>query len=313
VNPPESELRHTTVLVTGPTRGLGRETALRLARHPDRPGLLLLGRPGPALDSAAADCRRAGADVVHAVAMDQADLASVRAAATRVEEILSSQKLELCSIVANAGIQTVDLHHRTRDGFELTFGVNVLGTHLLLQELSPLLAQGGRVVLVGSGTAEDRRKDGLVPVPVWEDPVLLAQPDRTHDDPDDLTAGRRAYSTSKLGTLYLAHAHQRHTRRDHQVDVFDPGMMPGTGLARDASLVQRVGWNLLRAVARWAPGMSTPRRSAVTLAAMAMGELGSSGGRYVHIDLDVDPSPTAFDEEREERLWDAAEQLTSRA
>ncbi|HEY5185542.1 MAG TPA: hypothetical protein VIM19_11710 [Actinomycetes bacterium] len=44
---------------------------------------------------------------------------------------------------------------------------------------------------------------------------------------------------------------------------------------------------------------------------MAMGELGPSGGRYVHIDHDIDPSPTAFDEAREERLWSVAKTLTA--
>jgi NAD(P)-dependent dehydrogenase (short-subunit alcohol dehydrogenase family) len=240
--------------------------------------------------------------------MDQADLASIRAASTHVHETLATDSLDLTAIVANAGIQTVDLHQRTRDGFELTFGVNVLGTYLLLRELAQVLVPAGRMVLVGSGTAEDRRKDGLVPVPRWEDPMDLAQPERG-EDADTLTAGRRAYSTSKLGTLYLAHAFARHTKAGQTVDVFDPGMMPGTGLARNASLVQRIGWNLMRPMARWASGMSTPDRSGLTLARMAMGELGPTGGRYVNIDHDVEPSPTAFDEAREESLWSAANDL----
>jgi NAD(P)-dependent dehydrogenase (short-subunit alcohol dehydrogenase family) len=246
---------------------------------------------------------------VEAVPLDQADLASIRAAAALVRATLATSSLGLSALVANAGIQTVDLHQRTRDGFELTFGVNVLGAHLLLRELAPVLVPAGRMVLVGSGTAEDRRKDGLVPVPRWEDPMVLAQPDRG-EDADTLAAGRRAYSTSKLGTLYLAHAHARHAEQGHTVDVFDPGMMPGTGLARDASLVQRIGWQAMRPMARWASGMSTPDRSGLSLARMAMGEFGASGGRYVHVDHDVDPSPTAFDEEREERLWSVANTLT---
>jgi len=57
--------------------------------------------------------------------------------------------------------------------------------------------------------------------------------------------------------------------------------------------------------------LSSPDRSGLTLARMAMGELGPSGGRYVHIDHDIDPSPTAFDEAREERLWSVAKTLTA--
>lgn len=298
------------VLVTGPTRGLGLATAEHLARHPARPALLLLGREGASLEDAAEACRAAGATDVHIVTMDQADLASIRAAASTVRELVRAESYDVVAIVANIGLQVTDLHQRTHDGFELTFGVNVLGTHLVLRELAGTITTGGRMVLVGSGTAEDRRRDGLVPVPVWEDPLVLAQPHRG-PDADSIRAGRQAYSTSKLGTLYLAHAHARRATANQTVDVFDPGLMPGTGLARDASLGQRIAWHLMRPLARLAPGMSTPQRSGRTLARMAMGDLGASGGRYLHIDHDVDPSPTAFDTQREERLWVVAEELTS--
>ena len=48
-----------TVLITGPTRGLGRATALALASRPDgeRPDLLLVGRPGGDLDGVAGRLR----------------------------------------------------------------------------------------------------------------------------------------------------------------------------------------------------------------------------------------------------------------
>jgi hypothetical protein len=50
----------------------------------------------------------------------------------------------------------------------------------------------------------------------------------------------------------------------------------------------------------------------VGLARMARGDLGPSGGRYVHIDHDVEPSPRAFDADREERLWSVVYRLVGR-
>src|ERR1035437_6549663 len=260
---PQNLAHNSAIVLTGPTRGLGPATAVHLARHPSVPTLLLLGRPGPALDKAVDQVRSAGGSPVVPIYLEQSDLASIRQAGEDVVRTLRQESVPLRATVANAGIQTTDLNHVTQDGFELTFGVNVLGTYLLLLELGPHLAAGVRVVLVGSGTADDRRKDGLVPVPRWQDPEVLARPSHSQDA-DTLAAGRRAYSTSKLGTLYLAHGLARRAAGSYTVDVFDPGMMPGTGLARDASLPQRIGWNLMSPMARGVSGMSTPQCSGLT-------------------------------------------------
>jgi len=45
--------------------------------------------------------------------------------------------------------------------------------------------------------------------------------------------------------------------------AFDPGLMPGTGLARERSVVERWAWsNVLSLLTRGIPGVSTTRRSA---------------------------------------------------
>ena len=302
-------VKQDAVVITGPTRGLGRATALHIARVSPGTALLLLGRAGPALDEALAGVRSAGATDAVAVVLDQASQAAIRVAADQTRQILRDRQLALRALVANVGIQTSGTTATTRDGFEKTFGVNVLGTHLLVRLLEPALTAGARVVLVGSGTAEDRRRDGLVPIPRWEDPMTLAFPRSTGEAP--AAAGRRAYSTSKLATLYLAHAMARRSAGRFTVDVYDPGMLPGTGLAREASLPQRIAWRAMAPVVRWIPGSSTPARSGGVLADLALGRRGLNGDRYLSIDRDVDPTPTAFDEHREERLWEVAEQLTT--
>jgi len=301
-------VKQEAVVITGPTRGLGLATAVHLAQLSPDSALLMLGREGSALDEAVAQVRSAGATDVVAVPLDQASQTSIRLASKQIQQIARDRQLALTALVANVGIQTSGTTATTRDGFEQTFGVNVLGTYLLVRLLEPALATGARVVLVGSGTAEDRRRDGLVPIPRWEDPMILAYPRDTDEAP--ASAGRRAYSTSKLATLYLAHAMSRRSAGRFTVDVYDPGMLPGTGLAREASLPQRIAWRAMAPFARWMPGSSTPARSGRVLAELALSRRGPNGDRYLSIDRDIPPTPTAFDEHREERLWEVAEQLT---
>ena len=79
-------------------------------------------------------------------ALDQADLASVRRAAE-----LAAQEPRIDALLNNAGVMFPPLT-RTKDGFELQFGVNHLGTFALTGLLLPKLAEtpGSRVVVTAS-------------------------------------------------------------------------------------------------------------------------------------------------------------------
>jgi hypothetical protein len=70
-----------TVLITGPTSGLGRDLTSELARRAalDRPDVLLVGRPGDRLNDITETARAAGA-TVEAVPCDLSRLADIRAA-----------------------------------------------------------------------------------------------------------------------------------------------------------------------------------------------------------------------------------------
>src|ERR1035437_7409281 len=103
-------LAHNFVL-TGPTRGLGLATLVHLARHPSVPTLLLLGRPGPALDKAVDQVRPAGGSPVVPIYLEPSDLASTRQAGEDVVRTLRQESVPLRAIVANEGVQTTDLNH----------------------------------------------------------------------------------------------------------------------------------------------------------------------------------------------------------
>lgn len=300
----------TSILLTGPTRGLGQALLDPLGRR--RPeSLILLGREPAALDRAAESARRAGANNVAAVQVDLADLTSVARAGLAVKKLVDGGHPPLTSVILNAGLQTADRLQRSAQGFELTFAVNVLAQHLLLDRLLPATAQGAHAVLVGSGTHNDEvRTFGLSQPPRWDDPQDLARPDG--GGPSDPQAGARAYATSKLAVVYLAHEWQRRHPGRVRVNVYDPGLMPGTGLARDHAGWEQWLWNHVMPVLAVLPGATTPRRSADHLAAFALGErdAGLAGG-YVAQGKVTRSSPSSYDPSREQRLWEVCEELVS--
>ena len=134
-----------TVLVTGANTGIGFEAAKALAGRGAR---VLLGcrdarRGKDAMAQIAAAIPGAKLDLI---LLDQADLASVRAAAERVAD---EPRLDV--LLNNAGVMIPPLT-RTAQGFELQFGVNHLGTFALTSLLLPKLAEtaGSRVVVTSS-------------------------------------------------------------------------------------------------------------------------------------------------------------------
>lgn len=297
-----------TVLITGPTGGLGQAATLAMASRPadERPDLVLVGRPGEALDEVADAARAAGA-TVYAVGCDLARLADVRGAAQQVRDLLATGAVRpLRALVANAGVSVIDTRRASADGYELTFAVNHLAHAQLIGDLSGSFTAPARVVLLGSNTYYQNvfRKILGVPPAHWRDPVELAQPGAG-------TQGGVAYSDSKPAILYYAHELQRHAPAGVQVSVFEPGFMPGTGITREMPAgVQRI----MRAVQR-IPGVSTPVKSGPMLASIVLDDRWAHlrDGAFVVKDRERELEPVAVDRAREARLWEATAELLGAA
>ncbi|SFJ82367.1 Short-chain dehydrogenase [Amycolatopsis sacchari] len=292
-----------TVLITGPTRNLGRHAALAMAER--KPDLLLVGRPGRDLTAVAEEARARGAGV-REIGCDLSSLADVRAAAATVRDLLASGAVRpLRALVANAGMSTGDTRHASADGYELTFAVNYLAHAQLIGDLLGSFTAPARIVLLGSNTyhANFWRKLMKVPEAQWADPVELARPATG-------TPGV-AYSNAKLAVLYYAHELQRRVGDGINVAVFEPGFMPGTALGRNAPpALQAMG----RAMGRM-PGVSTPQRSGPLLAAVALDEKWAHlrDGAFVVKTKVTDVHPMAQDRDRERRLWEATAELLARS
>src|SRR5438067_5402502 len=172
-----------TVLVTGGTGGIGKATAVGLARLGARVGIT--GRDITRAEAAAADIRGASNNAaVDAFAADLSSQADVRRLAREVLDLYP----RLDVLVNNVGGFWAH-RHGTADGLQHTFALNHLApfllTNLLLDRLKA--SAPARVVTVSSGAQAMGRIEF-----------------------DDLQgarhySGQRAYNQSKLGNVMFTH------------------------------------------------------------------------------------------------------------
>ena len=135
-----------TVVITGANAGIGKETAVDLARRNAR--VIMACRSVEKGEKAAVEVRkRSGSDNVVFMQLDLASLTSVRQFAARVLE----EEPRLDILINNAGVMACP-YTKTEDGFEMQFGVNHLAhfllTNLLLDRLTE--APSARIVNLSS-------------------------------------------------------------------------------------------------------------------------------------------------------------------
>ena len=131
-------------VVTGTTHGIGRVTALELARAGYTVVMLCrnLDAAFAVRDLIAEELPRAD---LRALQCDLASLQSVR----RCAEAVRSEFPRIDVLIANAGMVST-WHRMSEDGFELTFAVNHLGHFLLVRLLLDQLAPHARIISVAS-------------------------------------------------------------------------------------------------------------------------------------------------------------------
>ncbi|XP_066504473.1 retinol dehydrogenase 13 isoform X4 [Hoplias malabaricus] len=139
-----------TVLITGANTGIGKETALDMAKRGAR--VILACRDLDKAHAAAEEIRKkSGNGNVTVKKLDLASLRSVRNFAREIQE--KEDRLDI--LINNAGIMMCP-KWKTEDGFEMQFGVNHLGhfllTNLLLDQLKR--STPSRIVNVSSRAHE---------------------------------------------------------------------------------------------------------------------------------------------------------------
>lgn len=295
-----------TILITGGTAGLGYEAALAVAKQQPSSRIILCSRTNPS--NADTQIRKlTGHTNVVFQPLDLGSLEAIRAFATAYAQ---QKNPPISTLLLNAGLQFPGDIVYSKDGYEMTFGVNHLGHALLYHLLYTHLAPAARVVVTASGTHDPMQKTGI-PDAHYTSAEELARPTG-----DMLKAGRGHYSNSKLCNVMWTYALHRRLSdskmsdsKNITVSAFDPGFVPATGLARDANFLVRFIVTqilprvlpLLRLLA--GPNVHTPQESGGALAQVALGKAGDVNGKYTEGTKPIDSSKESYEVEKQEDLW----------
>lgn len=300
-----------TIVMTGATRGIGRIAAQHILGDAPDVNLVIVSRSVMST-ALAADFEHEGGTVT-AVSADLGSIASVRAAAAEISSRLDSGELPpLRGFVGNAGIQHTDNLTETTDGVEATFAVNVVANHVLVRSLADRFQRGSRITITVSDThfGDFAHNMGMVPAPVWNSPEALATVG-TFKRPATTAAGRAAYSTSKLAAIYWVHEAARQMADRVDVVSFNPGFVPGTGLARHADPASRFMMRWVMPVLTLTSKATSPSAAGRDLAGVVLGATPAPSGAYVDRTTVVPSSDESYDPVREAELWDVLQGITA--
>ena len=309
-----SSPRSRTVLVTGGNSGIGLECARRLAREGFR--VVIASRNRTLSDRVVAEIVAAtGNDAVEERALDLGSQQSVR----QFAKDWLGRREPLHALVCNAGVQFNRGPIASPEGYELTFAVNHLGHFLLVNLLleSLLDSAPARIAVVSSGVHDPARFTGMPKVAI-EDMESLS----TNGGPAGPFDGRLAYVNSKLCNLWFTYELIRRVEsaglargeRPLSINAFEPGLVPGSGLARDYPPVGKFLWDRVFPVLRVLPRVNSAKTSGNALAELVLDpDLEAVSGRYFpsHTRFRAAPSSKAsYDEARAAQLWEASAALT---
>ncbi|CAM3531835.1 SDR family NAD(P)-dependent oxidoreductase [Paracoccus nototheniae] len=139
-------------LVTGANRGLGRNTALSIARRGGDVVVAYRGNAGQA-DEVVRDIKALGRKAV-ALQLDLSDLPDLPAFAATLKDSLRGVwgRDSFDHLINNAGHgEFTPFAQTTEAQFDGLFNVHVKGVYFLTQALLPLIADGGRIVNFSTG------------------------------------------------------------------------------------------------------------------------------------------------------------------
>ncbi|CAL8072187.1 unnamed protein product [Orchesella dallaii] len=177
----EEDISGKIVIITGSNSGVGKETALQLAK---RGAVVIMGvRDLQRGNLAVEDIkRRFPSSTIDLMRVDLGDLSSIKSFVREFE----SKYSHLDILVNNAGVMVVTKRSLTKDGFEENMSVNHLGTFLLTKLLLDSLRKGApnRVVTLASTNLSIASID-------LED-LMMEKRFKTGDN------GREQYNSSKL-------------------------------------------------------------------------------------------------------------------
>ena len=271
-----SSMKGKRVVITGPTKGIGRVTALALAKMGAE--MILVARDEKRAKELASEL--GGADVFIG------DLSSI-AEVKRVGDEIAKKYDRIDVLINNAGAINLE-REKTVDGLEKTFAANHLAYFILTDKLLPALknAPNARIVSVAS----EAHRQGKI-------------------DFDDLQfekkwSGMDAYFSSKLANiLFTAELARRLEGTKVTANSLHPGAV-ASGFMKNNSGIIALGWKVI------SPFLMSEEKGAKTTIFLASDpSVEGVSGKYFEKCKERKPSRRARDMAAATRLWQVSEDL----
>jgi NAD(P)-dependent dehydrogenase (short-subunit alcohol dehydrogenase family) len=276
-------VRDKTCLITGANTGIGKQTALALARRGAR--VVMVCRDRDRGERARQEIDVAGPADTDLLIADLSRMADVRQLVEQVKQRCDSLPL----VISNAGVVMPE-RRVTADGYEATFAINHLAPFALITGLLDhvVASAPARIVVVASQ--------------VEASGVITFDDLQSEQDYQPLVAYRQSKLANVLFTYELA---RRVADHDVTVNCLHPGVIATNllsdynGRPRALGMLQRLNH----------PGPKVGAETSIHLATDPA--LSSTSGRYFRPEGQAQSSKQSYDEDLAERLWRRSEELTT--
>ncbi|WP_426671775.1 SDR family oxidoreductase [Mucilaginibacter sp. McL0603] len=272
-----------TTAITGATSGIGKITAMELARK-GHAIYMLVRNTNKGEQVKQEIISQTGNKDIYVIECDVADLQSV----ARAVDELKGKLFGINILINNAGSAFVK-KELSKDGFEMTFALNHLGHFLLTESLMPLLKKGqARIINVSSEGHRSAK-------PNFDDLKWEQTPYK----------GIKAYNISKLYNIYFT---KSLAEKYGQTGITSYALHPGVVLTNIWDKVtgfMRILFWLIK------PFMITPEKGAETTIYLATEpRLEQKSGLYFKKCKVAKTAPNADNGAARNRLWEISEKLT---
>ncbi|MDD2284747.1 MAG: SDR family NAD(P)-dependent oxidoreductase [Paludibacter sp.] len=302
------EHKERTFIITGGNSGLGYQCASDIAKACKGDHVIIACRN---LEKGSAACKNLISETGNSnISVLTLDLASFESIRNFCEAFSNSKYPPLYGLVCNAAVSFANNLGKTKEGFDMTFGVNHLG-HFLLTNLliSEMIANGGRIVFVTS----DRHNPAkwMIKDFVYTDAIHLAYPEKYLDKKKQTVNFK--YPMSKLCNIYCTYEMTDRIEEagfDITVNAFNPGFMASTGLDGKPTVVNRIKNNLIQIPAALLGTLSTVKKSGSLLASMMTNSAYANiTGKYFDRGKVIPSSNQSYNKENAKNLWNRSVEL----
>ena len=297
-----------SIIITGANSGIGFECALQMAKLAPDDQIILACRNVQAGNEAIDKIKqKTNHTNLYCLLLDLASLPSIREFKAAFLQLPGTV---ITALVNNAGLQNIGKTDYTKDGFEISFGINHLGGFYLTLLLLPYIEKNGSITFTTSDTHDPATKTAIEP-PVYTSGKELAYPKESSEKAS--IVGQRRYSTSKLCNVMTTYIlHEKLAAQAIRVNAFDPGLTPGTGLAKSYPIHLRFAWNNIMPVLKYfRKNTNSPATSGSRLANLAIStELSHLRGIYYSDGSVTKSSIDSYNKSYQDDLWKSSIELT---